>query len=342
MDLNILKQHNSIPGAKKVLFAPLNTLMIDYHEAFIDNGFELHSFNFFDKWDHRQYTSVVKGKVENMFINACKDIQPDWVFMLLDHPHISGKAILEAKKACPGAIFTNWTGDVRNGVKPGVEELGKVVDITLIVGTGQIDMYKERGLKRVEFLQTGYNIQKHFPLPDDKRASLHKELEHDVVFCANNFGAYPGSPLRVEVATKLSKIYGSRFGLYGNGWETLPDSARGAISYPEQNRVYNGSKVVISINNFNNIDMYFSARQLNAMVSGTITVSCYIPGLENYFENGKDLVWFRSADECTDLVKYYLDHEEEARKIGASGSKKVSEHHTKFARIKEMKERLGF
>jgi len=341
MDINILKRHNTIPGAKKVLFVPLNTLMVDYYEAFMDNNFELYSMNYAEKWKALEYTPVIKDAVEQMFIKACEDIQPDWVFLLLDHPHLSVGSIQKAKAMCPNAIFTNWTGDIRSGIKPGVEVIGKVVDITLIVSTGQIEMYKSCGLKRVEFLQTGYNVQKHFPLPETERAKLRKELKHDVVFCAHNGGDYPGAPLRREVAARLSEIYGRRFGLYGNRWNHL-ESARGSIPYPEQNKVYNGSKVIISINNFNDVDMYFSARQLNAMVSGTITVSCYIPGLETYFENGKDLVWFHTADECIELVKYYLEHEDEARKIGESGSEKVAKYHTKFARIKEMKARLGF
>ncbi len=105
--------------------------------------------------------------------------------------------------------------------------------------------------------------------------------------------------------------------------------------------LYNGSKIVISVNNFNDVEMYFSARQLNAMASGTLTVSAYIPGLEKYFTNGEDLVWFKTADECVDLVNYYLDHEDEARRIGMNGSKKVLENHTKINRIKEMRDRLG-
>jgi hypothetical protein len=341
MNIDIVKTHNNIIGGKKVFFVPVNTLMVDYYDAFMNNGFELHSFNFEGKWDPKKYEQN-KSIIEKKFLEACSNIKPAWVFFVLDRPMLSIDTIKAAKMMLPKAIFTNWTGDVRNEPKPGVAEIGKVVDITLIVSTGQIELYKKRGMKRVEFLQTGVNVQQFYRLSDNERVGLNKTLRHDIVFCANRCDIYPGAPLRNLVVDKLTKLYGNRFVVYGDGWSQHKSSARGCIPYNDQNRVYNGSKIVISINNFNNIDMYFSARQLNGMASGTLTVSCYIPGLEKYFENGRDLVWFKTVDECMDLVKYYLAHEEEAKQIGINGSKIVLEHHTKLARIKELSERLEF
>lgn len=341
MNLNIIRKHNDLPEAPKVFFVPVNTLMVDYYKAFMDNGFELHTLNFEGKWDPKQYLSKYQPVMEQKFLQACKNIKPDWVFMLMDQPLISTKTIQQAKKILPKALFTNWTGDVRAGPKPGVLELGKVVDITLIVSTGQIELYKSLGFKDVKFLQAGVNVNAFMPLPN--REQLRKKYNHDIVFCANNHGSYPGAGIRRDVATKLSKIYGNRFAVYGRNWDKFcRASARKPIPYNDQNIVYNGSKIVISANNFNDIDMYFSARQLNGMASGTLTVSCYIPGLEKYFENKKDLVWFKSADECVELVKYYLAHEDEAEEIGMNGSKKVLKHHTKYARIKEISKELGF
>lgn len=348
MNLNILRKHNDLPGAKRVLFVPINTLMTDYYRAFTDNNFELYSLNFEGKdgnkpWNSAEYLKLVP-KMDQIFLKACSDLEPDWVFVKIDQLWISPSAIKSAKEMLPNAIFTNWTGDVRQHPKPGVVEIGKVVDITLIVSVGQIDLYKSYGLNRVEFLQTGVNVDKFCRFPDTKREELRKRLNHDIVFCANNSGAFPGALLRQKVTADLCKTFGKNFALYGGGWNkpAYKSSFRKRIPYNEQNTVYNGSKIVISINNFNDLEMYFSARQLNGMAAGTLTVSKYIPGLEKFFDNGKDLVWFNSSKECLDLVKYYLNHNDEAEQIGINGSKKVLEFHTKKARIKEMKDRLGF
>jgi spore maturation protein CgeB len=340
MNVDILKKYNNNPGAKKVLFAPINTLSVDFCDAFVENDFEVYSLNFAGDFNHNEYMKIHKPVIEQKFLKACEDIKPDWVYLMMDTLWFSPNVIINAKKASPKTIFTNWTGDVREKPKPGVIEIGKVVDITLIVSTGQIEMYKQHGLKRVEFLQAGLKPC-FFPLTEGERKKLRDELKHDIVFCANNSQAFPGASMRSKVVSKLSKTFGNRFAVYGGGWKKYSNSWRKRLTYDDQQKVYNGSKIVISINNFNDIDMYFSARQLNAMATGTLTISSYIPGLEKYFDNKKDLVWFKTADECVKLVKYYLEHEDEACQIGINGSNKILKYHTRIARIKEMRGRLG-
>jgi hypothetical protein len=87
--------------------------------------------------------------------------------------------------------------------------------------------------------------------------------------------------------------------------------------------------------------MYFSDRQLITMASGTPVVCKYIPGLERYFENKKDVAWFNSIDECVGLVSYYLQHPEEAAAMGKSGAKKAIEQHSYQIRVKELAMRIG-
>ena len=339
MSTDVLRKHNDIPGAKKVFFVPICTGQLDLYNAFIANSFELHSLNFDPS--QKKYIKENKSTIGNVFLEACKKIKPDWVYFMLDAETLPLNVIKLAKEALPNTIFTNWTGDVREKPKQFVAELGKVVDITLIVSTGQLDMYRNNGLKRVEFLQAGIDTEKFFRMSENDRKNIYDQLGHDIVFCANNSSHFPGALLRGEVASRLSKLYSKRFGLYGGGWEHR-NSTRGSITYFVQNRVYNGSKIVISINNFNDVEMYFSARQLAAMGSGTLTISAYVPGLERYFDNNHDLVWFKSADECMDLVQYYLKHEDEARQIGINGAKKIQEFHSRVEFIKRLATRLGF
>ncbi len=249
MNINILRKHNDNPTAKKVLFVPIHTWMFDYYEAFINNDFELYSLNFGDaknKWDGKKYISSLIPAMDQVFLKACEDIKPDWVFLKMDKSWLSPQIIKEAKALLPNTVFTNWTGDVRKEPKPGIVELGKVVDITLIVSTGQIDLYKKYGLDCVEYLQTGVKPC-FFPLSEDERERLRKELKHDIVFCANNAGAHPGAPLRKEVASKLHDVFGKRFAVYGGGWNKHKNSCRKRIAYDDQQKVYNGCPMLWSI-----------------------------------------------------------------------------------------------
>jgi len=339
MRKNILKQHNTIVGAKKVLFAPINTGEIETYDALIKCGFEVYSMNYEGSFNLEKYKQI-KNKIEQEFIYACSNIKPDWVYLRIHKDILNPKYISLAKQANPNTIFSNWTGDVRAVPKPPFVEIGKVVDTSLIVSRGQIDQYKKCGLKDVRFVQAGTLINRFFRKSDKERKELNNKLSHDIVFCANNCGNFPGHKLRNEVVNKLIQKYGKKFALYGRGWPS-GDYNRGVSPYDEQNNIYNGSKIAISINNFNNVEMYFSRRQLNAMACGTLTVSCYIPGLEEYFENGKDLVWFNTPDECMDLVDYYLKNQDLAEKIALNGAKKVREEHSQYNFAENMATTLG-
>ena len=54
------------------------------------------------------------------------------------------------------------------------------------------------------------------------------------------------------------------------------------------------------------------------------------------FEEGKDLVYFDSIDDCVDKIKYYTTHPEEREKIAQNGFFKVSAHHTTPKRIEKI------
>ena len=57
------------------------------------------------------------------------------------------------------------------------------------------------------------------------------------------------------------------------------------------------------------------------MATGTLTLSKYIPGMEEYFINHKHLVWFDTIEECMDMIKFYLENDNEREKIGINGAK---------------------
>ena len=72
------------------------------------------------------------------------------------------------------------------------------------------------------------------------------------------------------------------------------------------------------------------------MASGTATVSRYVPGMEEYFTNGKDILWFKTVEECIDLCKYYLLHNKEAKQIGCAGAKIVKENFSYYSTVKDL------
>lgn len=77
-------------------------------------------------------------------------------------------------------------------------------------------------------------------------------------------------------------------------------------------------------------------RALDILGCGGFLLSNAQPELEEYFENGKEVVLFHSIDEAVDLAGYYLQHDEERQQIAAAGLKKVQNDFKYTDRLKKM------
>jgi spore maturation protein CgeB len=56
-------------------------------------------------------------------------------------------------------------------------------------------------------------------------------------------------------------------------------------------------------------------------------------GLEDLFTDGKHLVIYENQEHLLELIRYYLDHDEERESIAAAGHKEALEKHTYDARV---------
>lgn len=72
------------------------------------------------------------------------------------------------------------------------------------------------------------------------------------------------------------------------------------------------------------------------MASGTLYITRYFLGLENFFANKRHLLWFKTIPEGVQLVRYYLNHPEERDVIREAGRQEVVANHTWDARIKQV------
>lgn len=80
----------------------------------------------------------------------------------------------------------------------------------------------------------------------------------------------------------------------------------------------------------NNIRLY------EATGMGTLLITDWKENLHEMFEPGKEVVAYRSSDECVELIQYYLDHENEREAIARAGQKRTMREHTYYQRSKEL------
>lgn len=81
-----------------------------------------------------------------------------------------------------------------------------------------------------------------------------------------------------------------------------------------------------------------SLRALDVLGCGGFLLSNAQPELLEYFEDRKEVVLFRSAEEALDLAGYYLEHEDERKSIAAAGLERVKKDFRYDLKIKEMLE----
>lgn len=114
---------------------------------------------------------------------------------------------------------------------------------------------------------------------------------------------------------------------YGVGWENEP------IYLEKLAEKYRKSKIVL---NFNRGDSGFSDRVLLSMASGSLIISEYCRDLERFFQKKIHLDWFKTNEEMLQIVRFYLNNDNETQKITQSGNKFVLNNFTWDQKMKEI------
>ena len=305
----------------KVLYLPLGN-QASTAEAFRNVGCQLEICDFWGIWERTKS----KHTVENDFMTKVRQFQPHLIHMQLQFTGVFDANILnEARKACPGVVMTNWSGDCRASAISDFTKIGHAVDLSLISSTGQLDMYKAAGCTNIKYWQIGYDPKINYPLN-------YNEFQYDATFIGNNYGhTFPDGPLRTSAVTFCQQAL-DRFAVFGTGYGGHVHS----IDMSQCNEIYNKSICPISISNFNNVQHYFSDRLLYCVASGRPTISWYFPGCESYFVEGSEIFYARSNNDITEIVRYCKSNLDVAKQIGINGYKRALKEHTFTSRIIEL------
>ncbi len=260
---------------------------------------------------------------------------PDWVWMQLQETNIiSADTLLELKSKLPKTIFTHWTGDYRPEISSYIASICRATDHTFISSVGQIPLFLEAGAKAASYLQIGLDREEDvLGIPDWTPPF---EVP-DVVFIGNYYGSYfpIGTEQRISTIRAIQQA-NINIGVVGNGW---PEDINviGNCDYKKQHHIYKRAKVAVNVNHINDVDRYYSDRQLIAMASGTPLVCWRVPGLEKEFIFNLNLpshcITFASPEEAVQAVKYLFTYPEFASAVGQTGRTEVIRNHDWINRI---------
>ncbi len=171
---------------------------------------------------------------------------------------------------------------------------------------------------------------------DYLRASAHATLDPLVLV-----GEIAASEKRASTVASLAQFGIEVWG--DEGWRALEPFGvrfRGrALHGDELTRVYAASQVSIDIGRIYQSDIV-TMRVFDVLACGGLVLAEYSDALAELFVVGEEIEAYRTLDELSEKVKFYLGHPESAEKIAARGRQAISDRHNTRTRVQYMLSRL--
>lgn len=94
---------------------------------------------------------------------------------------------------------------------------------------------------------------------------------------------------------------------------------------------------LLTLNHHGNIPPFANnLRLFEATGVGTLLITDWKENLHEMFEPGKEVIAYRTPGECAELIRYYLEHQDECRKIARAGQQRTLREHTYYQRVQEL------
>jgi spore maturation protein CgeB len=95
----------------------------------------------------------------------------------------------------------------------------------------------------------------------------------------------------------------------------------------------------IALNHHGDIPPYANNMRLfEATGVGTLLITDWKVNLHRLFEVGKEVVVYRTPEECAELIRYYLDHDDEREAIAGAGQRRTLRDYSYHQRMQELVE----
>jgi spore maturation protein CgeB len=164
---------------------------------------------------------------------------------------------------------------------------------------------------------------------------------YDVVFIGSVAKIHSN---RWDILELLANTY-DNFVFFGYGVEQVPaqytflNKYKGAIWTEEYVKVINGSKIILNLflDDYKKVKSGVNLRTFEIPACQAFELSQHVPGIEKYFEIGKDVETFKDNNELIEKIDYFLENDKEREMIAKSGYKKV----VKFTFENQIKYILG-
>jgi len=267
---------------------------ISMAKAFFKLGFDVIPINYrtlISTFGMETFESIVLSVIENeqpvmTIFCKCNGLNPNFVDMCSEK-----------------SITWLWNPDPIQTIKmcPEVIEHAKRTNFSSCTGGGVVDYFVSKGVTNCYHIYDGVDYDIFRPM------SVKEELKADISFIG---GKTKERDLYIEALVDA----GYNVKCYGNGYgqEAINDKF---------SQVCSSSKMMLSLNTYNDIPFYFSNRLLRYMGCGSCVVHLDTSNAldKRVFIDGSNIITFNDIDSLLPKVKHYLQHPEEMSTIAFNG-----------------------
>jgi spore maturation protein CgeB len=264
-----------------------------------------------------------------LLLRAFGEASPD-VVLVIGAPELEDDLLAEARRV-HRATWINWFPDDLRTVEQAASRAAGY-DALYAIGSDVAERLGAALSRPVEVL----------PLAADP--SVYRPRRSRDTYRANVVFAGTATPRREALLAGLVEF---GLALWGPGWRStaLRDYCRGELLQTEEYvKAYNGATVAVNIHHRADgltEEACCNQRLFELAAMGTAQVVDHRADLPRYFEPGRDLLVYRTAEELRALVREVLTDPAIAQQLGESARRTALAEHTYMHRTRSLLEKAG-
>ncbi|MFO7446248.1 MAG: glycosyltransferase [Ignavibacteriaceae bacterium] len=275
-------------------------------------------------WDFAHYDFIDRGSTigldlmtEELYEFAKKE-QPSHIFAVLFDFHKDPKHEVFKRLSELGITTIHWFCDDHWRYEKYSSKVAPNFDFICTTANSALQKYKQQNIfDKVIKTQWACNHELYIPY------NVKKDI--DVSFIGQ-----PHGNRREVISSLLNKNINVEY--FGFNWQNRP-----RLPFHQMVRMFSRSKINLNLSNSNdNLSQQIKGRNFEIPGTKSLLLTDKAENLEEYYENGKEIVIFNSTDELAEKIGYYLNHPGEGQKIAQNAYQRTIKEHTWFHRYDDI------
>jgi len=281
-------------------------------------------------------------------IQAAKESEPTCIFFQFFNYHAEAIAtLIKGLESLPSKplIMTSYGDPFSSSLllphpPSSFMRIARAADLNFQTTMGRCSDYLSRNaIRHLVFCPHGFCQKRFSPSPSE----LDTKRSFDISFVGSrNISKNPLSTLfytgrrRQALVSLLQKDFGTRFALFGHGWEGFP-SWQGPVPYANQIDAIRKSELFFGGYPGSNELLYQSDRPWIALMSGVPLIDWRIPGLSWILRDGSDWHPVCSSSELINKIDFLLSQSQERlRQQALQTALLAKDRHSQYHRMRFM------